>query len=199
MIKHYGRDGFPSDRIVDYSIRLINIALNITWNNLQWRLYFFMKIDITSEILNMNVHFDIKRQVNILSKISSDSNARNIILYCEFLIQCLGMPSERFLAWTRKHSPTFLRQILDICVSRVSWRSTWKLICCFLIVQNARHILTMVCKVLDVPFEWGIYIDMYYRPNFLFDQPTLLKSSWYFLKKDFKPKICLRAWRGTQE
>ena len=42
-------------------------------------------IDITCAILSMNVHFDIKRQVNILYKIPSDSNARNIILYCEFL------------------------------------------------------------------------------------------------------------------
>ena len=41
-------------------------------------------IDITCAILSMNVHFDIKRPVNILCKIPSDSNARNIILYCEF-------------------------------------------------------------------------------------------------------------------
>ena len=41
-------------------------------------------IDITCAILSMNVHFDIKRQVNILCKIPSDSNARNIIPYCEF-------------------------------------------------------------------------------------------------------------------
>ena len=115
-----------------------------------------------------------------------------------FLMQCLGMPSERFLAWTRKHSPTFLRQVLDVCVPRVPWRSTRKMMCCFLIVTNARQILTMVCKVLDVLFDWGIYIDMDYRRNFLFDQTTLLKSSWYFPKQDFKPKICLRAWRGTQ-
>ena len=116
-----------------------------------------------------------------------------------FLMQCLGMPSKPFLAWTRKHSPTFLRQVLDVWVPRVPWRSTWKLRCCFLIVSNARQILTTVCKVLDVPFEWGIYIDMYYRQNFLFYQPTLLKSSWYFPKQGFKPKICLRVWRGTQE
>ena len=156
-------------------------------------------IDITCAILSMNVHFDIKRQINIFCKIPSDSNARNIILSANFLMQCLGMPSERLPAWTRKPSPTFLRQVLDVCVPRVPWRSTWKQMCCFLIVTNARQILTMECKVLDVPFEWGIYIDMYYRRHFLFDQPTLLKSSWYFPKQDFKPKICLRAWRGTQE
>ena len=38
----YGRYGFPSDPIVDYSIRLICVTLNIMWNHLQWRLYFFM-------------------------------------------------------------------------------------------------------------------------------------------------------------
>ena len=47
-------------------------------------------IDITCAILSMNVHFDIKRQVNILCKIPSDSNARNIILYCEFSNAVLG-------------------------------------------------------------------------------------------------------------
>ena len=47
-------------------------------------------IDITCAILSINVHFDIKRQVNILCKIPSDSNARNIILYCEFSIAVLG-------------------------------------------------------------------------------------------------------------
>ena len=84
MIKHYGRYAFPSDAIVDFTIRLIYIALNITWNNLQWRLYFSWMIDNTCAIWGMNVHFDIKRQEKILCKIPSDSNARNIILYCEF-------------------------------------------------------------------------------------------------------------------
>ena len=64
---------------------------------------------------------------------------------------------------------------------------------CFLIVTNARPILIIVCKVLDAPFEWEIYIDIYYRRSFLFDQPTLWKASWYFPKQDFKPEICLRA------
>ena len=156
-------------------------------------------IDNTCAIWGMNVHFDIKRQENRLCKILSDSNARNIILYCEFSNAVLGHAIRTFPGLNEKNIPTFLRQVLDICVPRVPWRSTWKLMCCFLIVTNARQILTMVCKVLDVPFEWGIYIDMYYRRNFLFDQPTLLKSSWYFPKQDFKPKICLWAWRGTQE
>ena len=47
-------------------------------------------IDITCAILSMNVHFDIKRQINIFCKIPSDSNARNIILYCELSNAVLG-------------------------------------------------------------------------------------------------------------
>ena len=76
MIKHYGRDRFPSDPIVDYSIRLIFIALNITWNNLQWHLYFFMN--------------DWYYMSNILCKIPSNSNPRIITLYCEFFNAMLG-------------------------------------------------------------------------------------------------------------
>ena len=123
------RYGFPSDPIVDYYIRLIYATLNIMWNHLQWRLYFFMN------------------------------------------------------------------DFLDVCLPRVPWRPIWKLMCCFLIVRTP----AMACKGLDVAFEWGLYIDMYYGQKFLFDQQTLLKSSWYFPKKDFKPQICIRPWRGTQE
>ena len=47
-------------------------------------------IDITCAILGMNVHFDIKRKINILCKIPSDSNARIITLYCEFSNAMLG-------------------------------------------------------------------------------------------------------------
>ena len=156
-------------------------------------------IDNICAILSMIVHFDIKRQESILYKIPSDSNARNIILYCEFSNAVLGHAIWTFHGINEKtQSYVFTSGSIDVCVPRVPWRSTWKLLCCFLIVMNARQILTMVCKVLDVPFEWGIYIDMYYRRNFLIDQPTLLKSSWYFPKLDFKPKICLRAWQGTQ-
>ena len=157
MIKHYGRYGFPSDPIVDYSIRLIYIALNIMWNCNDVYTFSWM-IDNTSVILSMNVHFDIKRQENILCKIQSDSNAHNIILYCEFSNAVLGHAIRTLPGMNKKHSATFLRQVLDICVPPVPWRSTWKLVCCFIIVTNARQILTMICKVLDVPFEWGIYI-----------------------------------------
>ena len=150
-------------------------------------------IDITCVTLSMNVHSDIKRQVNILRKIRSDSNASNIILYFEFSNALLRHAIRTPPGMDEKK---FLRQVQDVCVP---WLSTWELVCYFLIVTNARQILTMAYKVLDVPFEWGIYIDMYYRRNFLFDQPTLLKSSWYFPKQDLKSKFCLRACRGTQE
>ena len=118
-------------------------------------------IDITCAILSMNIHFDIKRHVNILCKIPSDSNARDIILYCDFFNAVLGRAIRTLPCMNEKHSPTFLRKVLDVCVPRVSWRSTWKLVYCFLIVPNGRQILTMVCKVLNVPFEWGIYIYIY--------------------------------------
>ena len=103
--------------------------------------------------------FDIKRQENILCKIPSDSNARNIILYCEFSNAVLGHSIRTFSGMNEKTQSYIFTSgyVLDVCVPRVPWRSTWKLMCCFLIVTNARQILTMVCKVLDVPFEWGIY------------------------------------------
>ena len=156
-------------------------------------------IDITCAILSMNVHFDIKRQVNILCKIPSDSNARNIILYCEFSNAVLGhairtLPgmkektqSHIFTSGSRRLRPPRPREInmeIDVLFSYCHERPS-----------DFNHGM----QVLDVPFEWGIYIDMYYRRNVLFDQPTLLKSSWYFPKQDFKPKICLRPLRGTQE
>ena len=154
-------------------------------------------IDITCAILSMNVHFDIKRQVNILCKIPSDSNARNIRLYCEFSNAVLGHAIRTLPGMNEKTQSHVFTSGSRRLRTQIPGRSKWRLMCCFLIVTNARQILTMACKVLDVPFVWGIYIDMYYRRNFLFDQPTLLKSSWYFPKQDFKPKICLRAWRGT--
>ena len=51
---------------------------------------FSWMIDNTCAILSMIVHFDIKWQENILCKIPSDSNARNIILYCKFPNAVLG-------------------------------------------------------------------------------------------------------------
>ena len=53
-------------------------------------------IDNTCAILSMHVHFDIKRQENILCKIPSDSNARNIVLYCEFSNAVLGHAIRKF-------------------------------------------------------------------------------------------------------
>ena len=182
MIKYYEHYGFPSDPIVDFSRSLIYIALNITWNNFNDVYTFSWMIDITCAILSMNVHFNIKRQVNILYKIPSDSNARNIILYYEFFNAVLGHAIRTLPGMNEKTQSYIFTSGSRRLRTRVPWRSTWKLMCCFLIVTNARQILTMVDKFLDVPFEWGINIDMYYRLNFLSDQATLLKSSWYFPK-----------------
>ena len=156
-------------------------------------------IDNTCAIFSRNVNFDIKRQENILCKIPSNSKACNFILYCEFSNAVLGHAIRTFPGMNEKTQSYIFTSGSRRLRPRVPWRSTRKLMCCFLIFTNAHQILTIVCKVLDVPFEWGIYIDMYHQWNFLFDQPTLLKPSWYFPKQDFKPKICFPAWWGTQE
>ena len=64
-----------------------------------------------------------------------------------FLMQCLDIrhATEWFLAWTRKHSAIFLCQVLEVCMSSVPCRSTWKLMCCFLILTNARPIEPLYC------------------------------------------------------
>ena len=59
-------------------------------------------IDNTCAILSMNVLFDIKRQENILCKIPSDSNARNIIFYCEFSNAVLGHAIRTFPGMNEK-------------------------------------------------------------------------------------------------
>ena len=59
-------------------------------------------IDNAFAIWGMNVHFDIKRQENILCKIPSDSNARNIILYCEFSNAVLGHAIRTFPGMNEK-------------------------------------------------------------------------------------------------
>ena len=126
-------------------------------------------IDNTCAIWGMNVHFDIKQQENILCKIPSDSNARNIILYCEFSNAVLGHAIRTFPGMNEKtQSYIFTSGSGRLCTPR-PLEINMETEVCFLIVTNARQILTTVCKVLDVPFEWGIYIDMYYRRNFLFD------------------------------
>ena len=63
---------------------------------------FSWMIDNTCVILSMNVHFDIKRQEKILCKIPSDSNARNIILSCEFSNAVLGHVILTFLGMNKK-------------------------------------------------------------------------------------------------
>ena len=157
-------------------------------------------IVITCAILSMTVHFDIKQQVNKLCKIPSDSNARNIILYCEFSNAVLGHAIRTLPGMNEKtQSYIFTSGSRRLPTPRL------------LEINMETDVLFSYCPECPSDFNHGmqsfgrsiwmgnIYIDMYYRQNFLFDQPTLLKSSWYFLKQDFKPKICLRAWRGTQE
>ena len=157
-------------------------------------------IDITCAILDMNVHFDIKRKTNILCKIPSDSNARFITLYCEFSNAMLG------------HAIRTLPGMNEKTQSYISTSGSRRLRYLRpLEINMETDVLFSYCHERPSDFNHGmqsfghsfwvgnIYIDMYYRRNFLFDQPTLLKSSWYFPKHDFKPKIYLRAWRGTQE
>ena len=56
----------------------------------------------TCAILSMIVHFDIKWQENILYKIPSDSNDRNIILYCKFSNAVLGHAIRTFFGMNEK-------------------------------------------------------------------------------------------------
>ena len=59
-------------------------------------------IDNICAIWGMNVHFDIKRQENILCKIPSDSNAHNVIFYCEFSNAVLGQAIRTFPCMNEK-------------------------------------------------------------------------------------------------
>ena len=149
MIKHYGCYRFLYDPIVDYSIRLI------LWNDLPWRLYFFMNdwyyiFPIETPLL---LHF-----------------------IANFLMRCLDMPSKCFLAWKRKHCPTFLREVLEVFVPSVPCRSTWKLMCFFSYCHKHPSDWTIECKVLHVLFEWRLSIDMYYRWKFMFDEQSYWSS-----------------------
>ena len=165
------------------------------WNNLQWRLYFFMNDWYCMCDFEHECPFWKKtRQVNILCKIPSDSNTGNITRYWEFSNPVLGhaiqtLPGMHEKTWfyiftsvsrrLRALPPLEIHieiDVLSYCHERPSD-------------------LTMVCKVLDFPFEWGIYLDMYNRWKFLFDQQMLLKS-WYFLKNNLSRKFVYGHDRG---
>ena len=76
-------------------------------------------IDNSCAIWGMNVQFDIKRQENILCKIPSDSNARNIILYCEFSNAVLGHAIITFPGMNEKtQSYIFTSGSRRLCPSR---------------------------------------------------------------------------------
>ena len=198
-MKHYGRYGFPSDPIVDYSIRLIDIALNIMWNCIDVYTFSWM-IDNTCVILSMNVYFDIKRQENILCKIPSDSNTHNIILYWEFSNAVLGHAVPTLPDMNKKTQSYIFtsgsRRLRTPGPLEINMETGVLFYYCHERPSDFNHGMQSFGR----SFWMGnIDIDMHYRRSFLFDQPTLLKSSCYFLKQDFKPEICLRVWWGTPE
>ena len=153
-------------------------------------------IDITCEIWAWTSILTKNRQVTMLCTIPSDSNTHNITLYCEFSNALLGHAT-RTLPGMNEKTQSFIftsgsRRLPAPCSLEINM----EIDVLFSYFHAHTSDLTMACKGLDIPFEWGINIDMYYRRKFLFDQQMLLKSFWYFPKKDFKPKICIRAWRG---
>ena len=151
-------------------------------------------IDITYAILSMNVHFDKKRQVTILCTFPSDSNARNITLYCEFsnavhAIRTLPAMNDKtqsyiFTSGSRRlrgPHPLEINMEIDVLFSYCHERPSD---------------LTMVCKGLDVPFEWNIYRYAYIdESSYLFNKRHSRRLG-LFRKKYFKPKSCIRAWWG---
>ena len=189
MIKYYGCYGFLYHPIVDCSIRLI------LWNDLQWRLYFFMN--------DWYYMFDFEHEYPFWQK--KDKSIFPIVtplllhFIANFLMKCLDMPSKCFLAWRRKHCPTFLCEVLEVFVPSVPCRSTWKLMCFFSYCHKHPSDWTIVCKVLHVLFEWRLSIDMYYRRKFMFDEQSYWSRLGIFKKKYFGPKNCLRVWRGTEQ
>ena len=150
-------------------------------------------IDNTCAIWGLNVHFDIKRQENILCKIPSDSNARNIILYCEFSNAVLGHAIRTFPGMNEKtQSCLFTSGSRHLRTPRPPE------------INMETDVLFSYCHERPSDFNHGMqsfglsfWVGNIYRyvlsTKFLIDQPTLLKSSWYFSKQDFKTKICLWA------
>ena len=99
MIKHYGRYGFPSDPIGDYSIRLIYVALElceITYNDVYT---FSWIIGIPCVISCMNALFD-KRNDKSIYWVNFRPKVTPVILhiFANFPVLCLDMPSECKLA-----------------------------------------------------------------------------------------------------
>ena len=111
-----------------------------------------------------------------------------VTLYCEFSNVVLGHATRMLPGMNEKtQSYIFTSRPGSLCPLQVNM----EIGVLFSYCHERPLDWTIVCKVLHVPFEWGIYryIDMYYGQKFLFDQQTLLKSSWCFKKGILSLKI----------
>ena len=97
-------------------------------------------IDITCATLSMNVHFDKERQVTILCKIPSDSNARNITLYRELSNAVLGHAIRTLPGMNEKTQPYIFTSVSRHLRAPCPLEINIELMCCFHIVKNARQI-----------------------------------------------------------
>ena len=160
-------------------------------------------IDNAWAILSMNVHFDIKRPENILCKIPSDSNARNIIIYCEFSNEVLGHAIRTFPGMNEKaQSYIFMSGSRRLRTSRpleINMETDVLFSYCHKRPSDFNHYMWCAKCWTFILNEIYIYIYNIDEISNLINQRYWSQSSGYFPKQDFKPKICLRAWRGTQE
>ena len=138
--------------------------------------------DIICAILNTNAHFDKKGQINILGKFMFGSNARDITLYCEFS-NAVFRHAIRMLPGMKKKTQSYICTwgSGNLLAQRVL-QMNMEIDLLFSYCHERPSDWTIGYKVLHVPSESGIFIDMYYWRKFLFDQQTLLKSSWHFPK-----------------
>ena len=72
-------------------------------------------------------------------------NLMPVILHfiTNFAILCLDIPSECFLTWTKKHSPSLWCHILGVYVSSIPCKTAWKFVCCLFVAMNACQIETL--------------------------------------------------------
>ena len=160
MTKQYGHYGFPSDPIADCSIRLIHVALELCEIICNGVYNFSWIIGIPCAISSMNALFDKKGQINILGKFPSDSNARNITHICEFsnavlrhAIRMLPGINEKTQSHIFTSGPGSLPSVLS--------RDQHENLCVFSYCHERPPDWTIVCTVLHVPVDRGIYIYRY--------------------------------------
>ena len=135
MTKHYGRYGFPSNPIADCSIRLIHVALELCEVTCNGVYNFLWIIAIPCAISSMSALFDKKRQINILGKFPSDSNARTITHNCEFSNAVLRH-AIRMLPGINEKTQSHIFTSGPGSLPSVLFRSTWKCICFFLLPRT---------------------------------------------------------------